>query len=146
MRLQRLTDENVSVIPQQPGVYFFLDEQAHVIYVGKALRLKARLNEHLQSHNYLKYSRETGRTHLLSCLHLQIIDYALDRAKYFATVFASEGRIKEEERKYIAILEPCLNYATPSLEYQVIQSRMEAESRRPEDEELLREVINKLNG
>jgi predicted GIY-YIG superfamily endonuclease len=145
MRLQRLTDENVSVIPHYPGVYFFFDEQAHVIYVGKALRLKARLNEHLESHNYLKYFRETGRRHLLPLLHLQIIDYALDRAKYFATLFASEDRIAEEEQKYITILGPCLNYATSSLEYQVIQSRMEAESRRPEDEEQLREVMDKLD-
>lgn len=38
-----------SDIPQQPGVYRFLDEKARVIYVGKAKNLRSRLSSYFQS-------------------------------------------------------------------------------------------------
>jgi GIY-YIG catalytic domain len=142
VRLEKLTDANVCVLPHRPGLYFFFDEGARLIYVGKAKRLKARLNEHLEGYNRLKCLRENGRSHLLPILSLQIVDFALDRAKYFAVRFISEDKIAEEEFRYIAIFQPCFNYQTFSLEYQRVQRGMIAESKRPEDEELLKQVIN----
>lgn len=44
----------VKQVPQQPGVYQFLDRNHKILYIGKAKRLKSRLRNYLQSHLDIK--------------------------------------------------------------------------------------------
>ncbi len=42
--------ENIKEVPQKPGVYFFYNEKKELIYIGKAVNLKKRLNTYLKKH------------------------------------------------------------------------------------------------
>ena len=54
-------------IPTDPGVYRFYDAQGVVIYVGKALNLKNRLNSYFGSNLTAKTYR---MVHKLSLIHI----------------------------------------------------------------------------
>lgn len=41
-----LRKEDVDRLPDEPGVYFFLDARGHVIYVGKAINIRKRIYGH----------------------------------------------------------------------------------------------------
>ena len=52
--------EAASVAPTCPGVYFFLDEDRRLLYVGKAVNLRRRLQQHAKERPYSdrsKYAR-----------------------------------------------------------------------------------------
>ncbi len=46
---QRFLQEKFSIskLPNKPGIYFLLNKQKEVIYIGKSIRLKERIKEHL---------------------------------------------------------------------------------------------------
>ena len=39
-------------MPHEPGVYFFINKKGSIIYVGKALNLRKRVNQYFQKTNY----------------------------------------------------------------------------------------------
>ena len=41
--------EELKKLPASPGVYLMHDEQDHVIYVGKAIKLRNRVRQYFQS-------------------------------------------------------------------------------------------------
>ena len=41
--------EQIKKIPQKPGVYFFLDKNRRVIYIGKAANLRTRVSSHFKT-------------------------------------------------------------------------------------------------
>ena len=44
-----LTQEFLKTIPEEPGVYYFLDEKGQVIYVGKSKNIRSRVLSHLSN-------------------------------------------------------------------------------------------------
>ena len=42
-----MIDKLISDITNRPGIYKFLDQNAKIIYIGKALNLKKRINDEL---------------------------------------------------------------------------------------------------
>ncbi len=44
-------EETLGRLPDEPGVYVMRDRQGHVIYVGKARRLKARVRQYFNGHD-----------------------------------------------------------------------------------------------
>jgi DNA polymerase III subunit epsilon len=45
----RLQPETIKNLPEAPGVYFFLDDEARILYVGKSKNIKARVMSHLSN-------------------------------------------------------------------------------------------------
>ncbi|MEN1783525.1 MAG: exonuclease domain-containing protein [Bacteroidota bacterium] len=58
-----LDQDQVAQLPQQPGVYYFLDQKGTIIYVGKAKNLKKRVLGHFydQSEHEIRLCREVAR-------------------------------------------------------------------------------------
>ncbi|MCF8367377.1 MAG: 3'-5' exoribonuclease [Bacteroidales bacterium] len=44
-----LKPEVIKALPEEPGVYYFLDENHNIIYVGKSLNIKSRVLSHLSN-------------------------------------------------------------------------------------------------
>ena len=49
----KIKKEIISILPQEPGVYRFLDKEGKIIYVGKAKNLKKRVGSYFVSENRL---------------------------------------------------------------------------------------------
>ncbi|HJX71796.1 MAG TPA: exonuclease domain-containing protein, partial [Bacteroidales bacterium] len=49
-----LNAEDIRKLPEETGVYYFLDEQKNVIYVGKSRNIKSRVLTHLGNHDSKK--------------------------------------------------------------------------------------------
>ncbi|MFX0076155.1 MAG: GIY-YIG nuclease family protein, partial [Candidatus Hermodarchaeota archaeon] len=39
-------------LPNEPGVYFFLDNKSTIIYIGKAINLRKRVSQYFLKTNY----------------------------------------------------------------------------------------------
>jgi DNA polymerase-3 subunit epsilon len=42
--------EEIEALPECPGVYYFLDQQLNMLYIGKSVNLKSRVLSHLSNH------------------------------------------------------------------------------------------------
>ncbi len=43
----KLSKKKISSLPEEPGVYYFWDEQGQLIYVGKSINIRSRVLQHL---------------------------------------------------------------------------------------------------
>jgi DNA polymerase-3 subunit epsilon len=53
-----LEEEEIEQLPSEPGVYYFLDEKNTVVYVGKAIDIKARVKSHFSGTSPAKQRQE----------------------------------------------------------------------------------------
>src|SRR5690606_38296531 len=74
-----LSEKDFSKLPPLPGVYYFHDHKGKVIYVGKALNIRKRVNSHFsknsdsrQKQHFLKHTHSIGyqscATELMACI------------------------------------------------------------------------------
>jgi DNA polymerase-3 subunit epsilon len=49
-----LDNDKINSLPDLPGVYYFLDSQGNVIYVGKSKNIRQRIRQHLNNHTTKK--------------------------------------------------------------------------------------------
>jgi DNA polymerase-3 subunit epsilon len=59
-----LEKEIIPALPAAPGVYYFLDQHQHVLYVGKARNIRSRVIQHFTSN-----SSTRSRTRMMNNLH-----------------------------------------------------------------------------
>lgn len=79
-------------MPEQPGVYQFLDRDGELIYVGKAKNLKKRINSYFQKeHNDRKTNRMVSK--------IRAIRYILVNSEFDA-ILLENNLIKENQPKY----------------------------------------------
>src|SRR5207342_2973778 len=97
--------------PERPGVYLFLDRAGHVLYVGRARDLRARLRSYFRS--------ERQRPSVEAALH------ALDRIEW--RVLGSELEAALEELRLIRELQPPANSRGRRKEHGVYLRRRGAE-------------------
>ena len=61
------------ILPNEPGVYFFLDNKKTIIYIGKAINLKKRVNQYFLKTSYNDPFYEEKIKELVK--NIQSIDY-----------------------------------------------------------------------
>lgn len=85
------------MLPQEPGVYRYLDEEGTVIYVGKAKNLKNRVSSYF--YNFDRHDRKTKR--LVS--NIRGMEYTVVHTEYDALLLENT-LIKEFQPKYNIML------------------------------------------
>jgi excinuclease ABC subunit C len=50
--MNKILENKLESLPQVPGVYKFLDEEGNILYIGKALNLRTRVNSYFRSDIY----------------------------------------------------------------------------------------------
>lgn len=53
-----VTREEIALLPQKPGIYFFSDKKGKIIYVGKAKNIKKRVRSHFANNKTGKQKQE----------------------------------------------------------------------------------------
>jgi DNA polymerase-3 subunit epsilon len=103
--------EHFDKLPYTPGVYYFHNEKGQVIYVGKAINVRYRVNSHFsnnsqsrQKQNFLRstysISHEPCATELMACILESteikklwpIFNYSQKRREEFFGIYAYEDR------------------------------------------------------
>ncbi|MEQ8925642.1 MAG: exonuclease domain-containing protein [Fulvivirga sp.] len=87
-----LSKQEFLALPEQPGVYYFLDEKSNVIYVGKAVNIKKRITSHFSG------TSKNGRNQYIRN-EVHHIDYQLTGNELVALVLESQ-EIKRLWPKY----------------------------------------------
>jgi excinuclease ABC subunit C len=90
-------------IPDQPGVYHFIDKDASILYIGKAKNLKKRLNSYF-SKNHGQY----GKT-ITMLRHARNIEYILVESEVDALLLES-ALIKKHQPRYNVMLKDGKSY------------------------------------
>ena len=85
------------MLPQEPGVYRYLDEDGTVIYVGKAKNLKNRVSSYF--YNYSRHDRKTKRL----VQNIRDMEYTVVHTEYDALLLENT-LIKEFQPKYNIML------------------------------------------
>ncbi|MEX2596547.1 MAG: GIY-YIG nuclease family protein, partial [Salibacteraceae bacterium] len=85
--------EQVSSLPDKPGVYQFKDDLGSIIYVGKAKNLKKRVSSYFNRDRY-----ESGKTRLL-VKKIQDINHIV-AGNEFEALLLENSMIKEHQPKY----------------------------------------------
>lgn len=85
------------MLPQEPGVYRYLDEEGTVIYVGKAKNLKNRVSSYF--YNYSRHDRKTKRL----VQNIRDMEYTVVHTEYDALLLENT-LIKEFQPKYNIML------------------------------------------
>lgn len=76
-----LNPESIKALPEQPGVYYFLDEKHNIVYIGKSKNIHARVLSHL-SNNTTKRAMEMKNK-------VAFIDYELTGNELIALLLES---------------------------------------------------------
>jgi excinuclease ABC subunit C len=89
--------EQVSTLPDQPGVYRFYDREDVLIYVGKAKSLKKRVSSYFNKQS--QYSRKTEK--LVS--EIRRLEFTLTNSE-FDSLLLENNLIKQNQPKYNILL------------------------------------------
>lgn len=89
--------EELSKLPDKPGVYVMMDEKDHIIYVGKAVSLKNRVRQ------YFRPSHNEGVTKDRLVEHIERFEYIVTDSELEALVLEC-NLIKEHRPKYNTLL------------------------------------------
>ena len=92
----------VSVMPSEPGVYFFKDKRGRIIYIGKARRLDARVKNHFSA-------QPDDPRHASMMERVRDIDYVATRSEIDALILEA-NLIKQHRPKYNILLKDDKKY------------------------------------
>ena len=103
--MQKQLVEKLHDLPQKPGVYIFKDSHGTILYVGKALRLKTRVN------SYFKKDAELERGARIQQMIVQIsdLDYTVTDNETESLILENNF-IKQFKPKYNVDLRDDKNY------------------------------------
>ena len=103
METHQYTPADIQRLPDQPGVYYFYNDQQEIIYVGKAKNLKKRVGSYfLQTQ---QHDRKTRRM----VAEIQTISFTIVNAEYEALLLEN-NLIKENQPRYNILLKDGKTY------------------------------------
>jgi excinuclease ABC subunit C len=88
--------KNLSLIPQKPGVYFMKDREGNILYIGKAKKLRNRVNSYFRSSQTLSY-----RINLM-VQKIEDIEFIVTDTE--AEAFALEANLIKQHQPYFNVL------------------------------------------
>lgn len=97
----RLTKEDIALLPEETGIYYFLDENRKILYIGKSTNIKKRVISHF--HTDLKSKRFSDLKERIAS-----IDYQLTGSELLALLIESDEikrfmppfNIAQKKKKY----------------------------------------------
>ena len=89
--------EIIRALPQQPGVYQFLDRDNHIIYVGKAKNLRSRVASYFNKQQYDSYKTKVLSKQVSTIRHI-VVDTEAD------ALLLENNLIKTLQPKYNVLL------------------------------------------
>ena len=85
----------IANLPQNPGVYFFCDSQAKILYIGKATNLRSRVQ------SYFRGADVAGRSEWISIMVAQVADIDFQETDSVLEALILESNlIKKHQPKY----------------------------------------------
>ncbi len=94
--MNSLSKDEIKNLPSEPGIYFFLDNNRKIIYIGKAANLKRRVNQYFYSS--LKDLKTKQLVKNISSLSFIVLDSEID------ALFLESEMIKRYKPKYNILL------------------------------------------
>ncbi len=96
----------VKNLPQAPGVYFFLDKNGQIIYIGKAINIKKRIQSHFSS----QAKKERGwRNTIIDYSKVKTIDFIPTKTEKDALILES-ALVKKHQPYYNLALKDDKNF------------------------------------
>ncbi len=95
--------KKVSVLPHEPGIYKFLNEEGHIIYIGKAKNLRHRVG------SYFSKQHQANRKTLKLISEIVNLDFAVVNSETDALLLEN-NLIKENQPKYNILLKDGKTY------------------------------------
>ncbi|MEM7383019.1 MAG: excinuclease ABC subunit UvrC [Bacteroidota bacterium] len=103
METYQYTPADIQRLPDQPGVYYFYNDQQEIIYVGKAKNLKKRVS------SYFVQTQQHDRKTRRMVAEIQAISFTIVNAEYEALLLEN-NLIKENQPRYNILLKDGKTY------------------------------------
>jgi excinuclease ABC subunit C len=103
METHQYTPADIQRLPDQPGVYYFYNDQQEIIYVGKAKNLKKRVG------SYFVQTQQHDRKTRRMVAEIQTISFTIVNAEYEALLLEN-NLIKENQPRYNILLKDGKTY------------------------------------
>jgi len=101
-------------IPAKPGVYFWLDKDEKVLYVGRATSLKSRLSQYFQKDIEARIAEMVANAHNLRWLVCDsLLEAIILEAKYIKEYWPKYNIVDRDNRSFIYIVIPNGDYPKP---------------------------------
>jgi len=94
-------------LPNEPGVYFFLNKKSTIIYIGKAINLRKRVNQYFLKHNYNDPFYEEKIKELVK--NIQSIDYIVTENEKEAKILENI-QIKKHQPRFNVVMRDSKTY------------------------------------
>jgi len=101
-------------VPDKPGVYFWLDKDKNVLYVGRATSLKNRLSQYFQKDIEPRIAEMVATAqdlHWLVCESL--LEAIILEAKYIKEYWPKYNIVDRDNRSFLYIVIPSGDYPKP---------------------------------
>jgi len=94
-------------LPNEPGVYFFLNKKSTIIYIGKAINLRKRVNQYFLKQNYIDPFYEEKIKELVK--NIQSIEYIVTENEKEAKILENI-QIKKNQPRFNVVMRDSKTY------------------------------------
>ncbi len=109
----RLKDK-IKTIPKKPGIYFWLDKEGTILYVGRASRLKDRLSQYLQKNISPRIAEMVAAAYDIRYEETEtLLEAVILEAKNIKKYWPKYNIVDRDDRSFIYVVIPKASYAKP---------------------------------
>ncbi len=112
-RLNKLKDD-LKLVPKKPGVYFWLDNNKKILYVGRATSLKSRLSQYLQKGIDSRISEMIRQAHSFKYIVCDsLLEAIILEAKEIKKHWPKYNVVDRDDRSFIYVVIPKREFTRP---------------------------------